>query len=364
MGTRKNIYYWKCDRPSAFFAIKEGNRENAGEVQTEVLALLTNYFGSERFSLSPAGGQGNHLTFLASRNNESYFLRIENGPEKDDYMEVETTIINKVHDIGIPTPTIYAVDSSRIRYDFAWQIMENIEYSDLNRIYKSHKLQTGIVMRELGTYIARWQSISTDGFGPYNSDILRIEGRLEGLHSSYRDYYMLNIEKHLNFLVQHKFLIKEKADHFLGAIMANLRYLDIPRGCLVHKDLALWNVLGTEDCIKAVIDWDDAISGDPTDDISLMACFHSKDEIGALIGGYQEIKPLPENFMPRFWLHLMRNMLFKAVIRVGAGYFKKDNDCFLINSESDGGLGLHNFTLDRLELAYEGLTGLKTINDL
>lgn len=364
MGTRKNIYYWKCDRPSAFFAIKEGNEGNAKEVQEELGVLLTNYFGSEHFSLSSAGGQGNHLTFLASRNNESYFVRVENGPEKDDYMEVETTIINRVHDIGIPTPNIYAVDSSRIKYDFAWQIMENVEFSDLNRIYKSHKLQTRTVMRELGTYIARWQSISTDGFGPYNSDILRVDGRLEGLYSTYRDYYMLNIEKHFDFLVQHSFLTKEKADSFLGAVVANLKFLDISRGCLVHKDLALWNVLGTEDCIKAVIDWDDTISGDPTDDISLMACFHSKEEMNALIEGYQEIKPLPENFIPRFWLHLMRNMLFKAVIRVGAGYFKKDSNYFLINSGSEGGLGLHNFTLSRLELAYEGLTELKSMDDL
>ncbi len=364
MGTRKNVYYWKCDRPSAFFAIKEGNEGNKREVQEEISALLTSYFGSEHFSLSPGGGQGNHLTFLASRDGESYFIRVENGPEKDDYMEVETAVINRVHDIGIPSPTIYAVDASRIKYDFAWQIMENVEFPDLNKIYKSHKLQTKVVMRELGTYIARWQSISTDGFGPYSSSILRTKGHLEGLHPTYRDYYMLNIEKHLDFLVQHSFLTREKADAFLEAIIANSKYLDIPRGCLVHKDIALWNILGTEDNIKAVIDWDDTISGDPTDDISLMACFHSKDEMEALIEGYQEIKPLPEDFMPRFWLHLMRNMLFKAVIRVGAGYFKKDSNYFLINSESDGELGLRNFTLSRLELAFEGLTGLKSINDL
>ena len=81
--------------------------------------------------------------------------------------------------------------------------------------------------------------------------------------------------------------------------------------------------------------------------------------MNALIEGYQEIKPLPENFIPRFWLHL-----FKAVIRVGAGYFKKDSNYFLINSGSEGGLGLHNFTLSRLELAYEGLTELKSMDDL
>ncbi|MFN9915135.1 MAG: phosphotransferase, partial [Pirellulaceae bacterium] len=38
--------------------------------------------------------------------------------------------------------------------------------------------------------------------------------------------------------------------------------LNLPLGCLVHKDLALWNILGTRDQIAAFIDFDDAISGD------------------------------------------------------------------------------------------------------
>lgn len=60
----------------------------------------------------------------------------------------------------------------------------------------------------------------------------------------------------------------------------------------------------------------------------------------------------------------MRNMLFKAVIRVGAGYFKKGDSFFLINSESGSGKALSDFTLNRLMMAYEGLTENKSIEEL
>ena len=364
MTTRNNIYYWKCDRPSAFFAIKDDNKGNTNDIENDIRALLLEYFGDSNFSITSAGGQGNHLTFLIVRDGKHYFMRIENGPENDDYMEVEATIMNQVRGLGIPSPLIYAVDSSRKKYAFAWQIMENIHYPDLNKIYKSGNLQSETIMFKLGTYLARWQDFSVEGYGPYNSEILRIEGRLKGLLPTYREYYMLNMEKHLEFLVQRNFLEKEKAYYIKKAVASHSDYLDIPHGCLVHKDLALWNILGTESEIKAVIDWDDSVSGDPTDDLSLMGCFHSGSEIAALIRGYESLKPLPEEFLPRFWLHLIRNMLFKSVIRVGAGYFQKNNNFFLVNSESGSGKALYDFTFNRLMLAYEGLIKNKSIEEL
>lgn len=364
MTTRNNIYYWKCDRPSSFFAIGEDKTNDFTDIETEVYNLLKKYYGDDHFYVAPAGGQGNHITYLIKRDKTNYFLRLENGPENDDYMEVEAAIIGHIHDLGIPVPTIHAVDSSRQKYAFAWQIMEYLDYPDLNKIFKSGKLDANSIMYEIGTYVAQWQKFSTKGYGPYNSEILRSEGRLEGLLTTYRDYYILNMEKHLAFLVRHSFLEKEMARNITKVVISNSDFLDINQGCLVHKDLALWNILGTQNKIKAVIDWDDAISGDPTDDLSLMGCFHSGSEINTLIRGYQSIKPLPESFLPRFWLHLLRNMLFKAVIRVGAGYFKKNESFFLINAESGGGQSLRDFTLNRIMLAYEGLIEYKEIEEL
>ncbi len=70
--------------------------------------------------------------------------------------------------------------------------------------------------------------------------------------------------------------------------------------------------------------------------------------------GYQSIRPLPPEHRRRFWLHLLRNMLVKAVIRVGAGYFERDDGFFLIGSGSSG-QDLRKFTHARIDKALQGL---------
>ena len=130
--------------------------------------------------------------------------------------------------------------------------------------------------------------------------------------------------------------------------------LALNQGCLVHKDLALWNILGTENHIAAFIDWDDSISGDPMDDFSLLACFHDGSVISQALAGYTTITPLPTEYRRRFWLHLLRNMIVKAVIRVGAGYFDRSDDFFLISSGSNGS-DLRTLTRSRLRTALHGL---------
>src|SRR5690606_36264792 len=137
--------------------------------------------------------------------------------------------------------------------------------------------------------------------------------------------------------------------------------LVLPEGCLVHKDLALWNILGDRNQIYAFIDWDDAVSGDPTDDLSLLGCFHDGEVVLAAIDGYQQVKTLPSDFEQRFWLHLLRNIIFKSVIRVKGNYFEKSDMFFLNNPKQKS---LKRFTLDRIESAVEGLKGNKSIASL
>jgi fructosamine-3-kinase len=130
--------------------------------------------------------------------------------------------------------------------------------------------------------------------------------------------------------------------------------LALERGCLVHKDTALWNLLGTEWEVKAVIDWDDCIAGDPMDDLALLGCFHDGAFLRAAFSGYASVRSLPEESGRRFWLHVLRNMIFKAVIRVGAGYFDHDSRFFLIGAGGSGA-SLREQTQARIAAALDGL---------
>jgi len=352
MPDRRDIYYWKCDRPAPFHGIV---RTRDGEsVEPALRAALMAHFAPEPVELRPGTGQGNHLTWRARIGETEAFIRVEDGPERDDYLEVEWLISKHLPNLGVPGPKVLAVDASFREVPFAWQAMEFLPFPDLNQHWKRGDLDTETVTRDIGVAVAKWQELRPQRFGPFSVPEALHHGNLEGLHPRYEDYFLLRLDGHLAFLAEKGFLSVEETVAIRGEIEDHRELLRLDQGVLVHKDLALWNILGTKDKIEAFIDWDDAISGDPMDDLSLLGCFHGAEFLYSVAAGYSSVRPLPKNHARRFWLHLLRNMIVKSVIRVGAGYFERNDGFFLIGAGKTG-TNLRDFTLERLRIAREGL---------
>ena len=351
--SRRDIHYWKCDRPAAFYGTRTRISPTA-EMEQQLLDSLVQHFRPRSLQLSLGCGQGNHLTWNAELDGKPLFIRVENGPEKDDYLEMESAVLKAVGDIGVPVPEVHGCDVSRTHVPFAWQALERLNHQDLNHWCKQGALDSHQVSFEIGRNIARWQSITPPGFGPFDLDAYRSTGELRGLHGDYASWFMLRLDQHLQFLTESTFLSASQHKRIARTIREHENLLQLEQGCLVHKDLALWNVLGEPNRIAAFIDFDDAISGDPLDDLSLLACFHDCAFIDRAVAGYTSVRPLSAQYRRRMWLHLLRNMIVKAVIRVGSGYFGRDGGLFLIGP-GDNGQSLRQQTEHRIETALKGL---------
>ena len=349
---RAAVHYWKCDRAAAFHGTAQDR--NHGRYQILLEGILTERFGGEPVAVLPAQGQGNHLTFTATANGAEVFIRVEDGPERDDNLDVESHVLREVRALGIPAPEVILADATRTRVPFAWQVLERIDAPDLNQVFKEGRLDLPATAVHIGRAVARWQALRPPGFGPFRPDGVRRGDGLQGFHPTYATYFHLHLERHLAFLADRGFLARGQAMDLHAAIDAHRDLLVLDGGCLVHKDLALWNILGTEHQILAYIDWDDAISGDPMDDLSLLGCFYGGSVLARAVEGYQSVRPLPPEAPRRFWLHLLRNMIVKAVIRVGAGYFDRDDRFFLVDAGMSGS-DLQSFTHQRLQAALDGL---------
>jgi fructosamine-3-kinase len=371
--SRREIYYWKCDRPAAFHGTQSRGAANT-ELESQLRESMQRELDAKVVELSPGAGQGNHLTWNAKVDGQAMFVRVENGPEKDDHLAIESIVLDRVREIGVNTPKVFGCDATRSRVPFAWQALERFSVLDLNHWFKLGSLDVSRIAFDIGQAIAKWQSITFEGFGtldcsPQSSVRNACEqselpvtlephkgacGPLLGTRSCYDDYFHLRLDEHLAFLVSCGFLSPEQRNEIASEIENHRALLNLPLGCLVHKDLALWNILGTRDQIAAFIDFDDTISGDSMDDLSLLACFHDAAFLSRAFDGYQSIRPLPDEHRRRFWLHLLRNMIVKAVIRVGAGYFDRGDGFFLIGSGGSGA-DLKRTTHARITLALRGL---------
>lgn len=350
---RHGIYYWKCDRAAAFHGT-EATRPDDSLLESQLRRALQKRFPGMPLHLRAADGQGNHRTFRLMIGEEEAFVRSEDGPERDNYFAVESLIIAGLRARQIPAPRVLACDCGRTETPFAWQALEYIPHPDLNQAYKQGTLSLAEMAGAIGEAVARWQDIRPPGFGPFSAAQARAQSQLVGLHETYASYYTLQLERHVTYLVAQGFLTDTRGAAVLAAIDRHRHLLQLAQGCLVHKDLALWNILGSPPTIAAFIDWDDAISGDPLDDLSLLGCFYAAPVVNRALAGYARVRPLPDQHLPRFWLHLLRNMLVKAVIRVGAGYFQRTDRFFLIGSGSTGA-DLERFTHQRIETALRGL---------
>jgi fructosamine-3-kinase len=278
-------------------------------------------------------------------------------------MDIEAKALGDIKAIGVPVPHVFAVDASRSKYPFSYQLLEFVNFKDLNTLYKTREFAIDDLAHDIGHYIALWQEIKPLRFGLFDPVYLYNEKRLKGFHNSYPQYFLMNFDNHLDFLLQSNFLEKKLVDEIYALVEEHKALLDLKHGVMVHKDLAFWNILGTQSKIHSFIDWDDVISGDPTDDISLLACFHKGSFIREVIRGYKSVRPLPIDFELRFWLHLLRNMIVKAVIRVGGGYFEREDDLFLIGKGQSGEM-LKIFTRERITMACLGLKNKVKIADL
>lgn len=352
---RRDVYSWKCDRPAAFHGTQSRVEPDA-RIARLLEAALREHFSTRNVVLSPGAGQGNHLTWNAEIEGAAAFIRVENGPENDGQLAVESMLLDRVRAAGVPTPLVLGCDASRSRVAFAWQALERITAPDLNHWHKQGNLDTARVAFHIGVSVAKWQAITLPGFGV-------LDASLRGFRPTYADYYHLRLDEHLAVLVRSGFLSATQRREITAAINHHSNVLALDRGCLVHKDLALWNILGTPQEIAAFIDFDDAVSGDPMDDLSLLACFHGAAFLHQALAGYESVKPLPCEYGRRFWLHLLRNMIVKAVIRVGAGYFDRDSDFFLIGAGRSGA-DLRRFTAERIRLALNGLRFNRGLDEL
>jgi aminoglycoside phosphotransferase (APT) family kinase protein len=205
------------------------------------------------------------------------------------------------------------------------------------------------VALQLGQYLRRLHSVPLAGFGFMDTDRLARTGELHGLDISYPDYFHKRFDDHLGYLRQHELLTADDAAEVCRQFARHRPRLQLAQGFLVHRDMAFWNVLGTPDRITAIIDWDDAVSGDPADDLGILGCFYDDAFMDRVLHGYWGTATVPDDFRCRVWLHTLRNMLWKTQIRHNLGYFDKGGDFFLNTPGVKRSLREH--TLDILHTA-------------
>jgi aminoglycoside phosphotransferase (APT) family kinase protein len=347
---RENIFYWKCDNALTAEDQKRLYLQSKYDSDMERIAhdIATDFFHSAPDALQALGVEGNHFVYLVEKAGQKAILRTDDGRTQDDYLGVESRVMELARKNGIPVPELYGTDVSLTRFPVRFQLMEFVEAPSLATLAQQHAIDRHKIALECGRILGRLHSIPIPGYG-----FFRTGAELRGIDSSPAAYFNKRLEDHLAYLETHRLLDTERARMLISRALPLLD--DIP-GVLLHRDFAFWNLLGTPERILAVIDWDDAVSGDPADDFGIIHCFHEQPFLDTALAAYAEIHPVGEAFRARVALHTLRNMLWKTVMRHRLGYFRLGEDFFL--SRNELGLPMKEYTLRKLSAAMTELEGM------
>lgn len=287
--------------PDAAFGIDAG-----------VLAQAAAAFGTGELSRNPRQGTLHRL--YRSAKGRMVRLAVFPGQPWAELMELECRLAPVLRSKGIPVP---ACEYREIAGRRGAQAVDLVQGESLDS-RDADEAATLRGLRMAATLLARVHAIRGQGAGPLSLERLR-DGAVAGLHSSWRSFVRLRVEEHLEQCEIMGAMSGEEAARALGAFNGPL--LDgAPGGALLHGDPGSHNFIFRGDFLAAVIDWEDAMVGDPVFELASMCTFHPQRRHHAILEGYGLPLPRGSAEARRFWLYFLRIAIAKTVHRHRFGY--------------------------------------------
>lgn len=316
------LYHPKADLP---YALSSPRDETDGSFPDLALALCRRAFLEEPVAVRAAEEPGAlHAV---------YRVRLESGRrvvvrlsrlspfQSDESLAIGAWAHERLADTGVPVPEVHVVDLSRRFCPFDYAIVEEARGMSLSRYDHVGDLILPLLGR-LARHLARIHEEVIEGFGrlvvgPARPGTVReARGRL----GSWRAHVMPRLEEHLESCERAGLVGRVDARRIDRAFVELAGLLDLTSARLLHGDLNNQNALADGSEISGIIDWDDALAGDPIHDLAVWAASQPRRRHRPVLEVYAAERGLPDDFEPRYWLYVLRVALAQGVSQQRLGH--------------------------------------------
>lgn len=180
---------------------------------------------------------------------------------------IEKQILTVVNQAGLAVPQVYACGKINDRdVTYIYTIQEQLHGYQLKKIYDELSVaDQQSIMCSVGEWLKTLHGISTGGFGLITSvsdNILHGHDKSRGIFIS--QWFGGSC---LDQFIKRRY-IKPEQKAFLQELGGFLNQREIPEGKLLHADLHLEHIFVHEGKLSGVIDFGNALSGDPLYDVA------------------------------------------------------------------------------------------------
>ncbi len=310
---RRALFYPKADSPRARLAAPCAGMD---QVASFAAAICEHYFGEPLRGIIALPEPGTYhrlfrITLTSGRDVMARFsLHPDDGP--DHALWLDRWAEHALRRAGLPCLSIYAVDLARRLCPWDYELLEPARGVSLKRFdHDDDLLRPHLV--QLGVLLARIHQVAVPGFGLLG---VRNEGSdARGSCDRWTDFLSNHLERHIT--VCRSIGAISAAEASMIDRLFDERLPELPRcaGMLLHGDVGSHNVFVADGAEPLLLDWEDALAGDPAFEVASWATFHPERRHAAFFEGYFAGARPTEEFMDRFWIYYLRVSLAKTVVR-------------------------------------------------
>lgn len=327
---RRETFYPKTDLGAGDdLELLRRRRAEAAAGTQAVADVCSDFFGARSESVALLEGAGTfNALYRVNAGGASYVCRVNLRAASDYAFEflIDGWAGEVLRRRGLPHAPVLLVDLSRASCPFDYELSAEAEGQTL-RSFEDEETQetpTGL-LEELGRAAASVHEIETEGFGLLDVRPIVSDGaaRGRGLLKTWGEYVLLNLVEHVEACLRIGAVDEAEAARIRRAFDAAAGLLDDSPSRLLHGDLGAHNVFADGERVTALIDWEDALAGDPVFDIAYWGTFVRDPMREPFLAGYRSVRRLPEDFERRYWLYYLRVALSKTVHRHLFGYAER-----------------------------------------
>lgn len=268
--------------------------------------------------LLPGAGTFHAIYEIETRAGGRWIVRVAMAPELGPalHLAADQILFRQLGRVGVPTSPVLIADLTRRLLPHDCQILRRAPgvKATLLENPESQAMDPAL-LRAIGATMARVHQIHGRGFGLVDwAEHLRTT-EPTGRHPEWAGYLRQNLEEHLDVCVQIGAISQAERGEINALLNAVAPLWAAAPSRLLHGDPGHHNFYAEEGSVTALLDWEDALCGDPVFDLAHWGTFTRESMRAPMLEGYATVADTPADFEPRYWGCYLRIALSKTVHR-------------------------------------------------
>jgi len=326
---RRRQFYPKTDLAfdaAALPAIRARKEREAPGLEEAVGVLCGEWVGEKvvRSRLLPGAGTFHAIYDIETDVGGRWIARVAMAPELGvaAHLAADSILFRQLGRVGVPTSSPVFADLTRTRIPHDLQILPRAKGGKVTTLENPEtQAMAPELLRSVGATLARVHQLEGRGFGLVDWGRHLRTTELAGGHRDWAGYLLQNLAGHLAVCMGIGAVSEGEAGEITRRLEGMAPRLEGSPCRLLHGDPGHHNFYSEDGRVTALLDWEDAVCGDPVFDLAHWGTFTREGMLGGMLEGYfgarrgEDAKEEDEGFWGRYWGYYLRIAVSKTAHR-------------------------------------------------